>query len=280
VEVAVSQRPLDLQNLVRDLPSGPFRELKQLLADLYAAAACPTLDTIAAWITNDDELPGAPSRDTIRRRLTAATRPARGEDVVAIATVLARAGERDEQDAAAWARRWWESAGQPPHHATPTDTQPGAMAVGVGIAEALAAGPIAYEVHPVITLEGAPDPVPAAEQEVMPTYVERDHDRRLRAVADAAAAGTSQIVVLVGGSSTGKTRACWEALHRLPAGWRLWNPLTPAELLDALTSPSQTGRSGPGVAPRTAVWLNELQRYLSCQWGYLSGRGRVAGPAA
>ena len=46
-------------------------------------------------------------------------------------------------------------------------------------------------------------------------YVAREHDRELAEVVKAAVAGVSGIAVLVGGSSTGKTRACWEALGLL-----------------------------------------------------------------
>jgi len=55
-------------------------------------------------------------------------------------------------------------------------------------------------------------------------------------VVRAAAEGSSGIAVLVGGSSTGKTRACWEALHLL--------------------------RDLPGAGPRTVVWLDEAQCHL------------------
>ena len=61
--------------------------------------------------------------------------------------------------------------------------------------------------------------------------------------------------MLVGGSSTGKTRACWEALELLRGlepGWRLWHPIDPRAALAEL----------PSVGPRTVVWLNEAQRYL------------------
>ena len=74
----------------------------------------------------------------------------------------------------------------------------------------------------------------------------------------AAAQGRSQIAVLVGGSSTGKTRACWEALHLLrdqPGPWRLWHPIDP-------TRPRAALRDLPGIGPRTVVWLNEAQFYL------------------
>nr|WP_237543235.1 hypothetical protein [Streptomyces sp. SID4919] len=90
----------------------------------------------------------------------------------------------------------------------------------------------------------------------MPGYVRRDHDRVLAGLVDDAAAGRSRAVVLVGGSSTGKTRACWEAVQPLAAqGWRLWHPFDPTRAQDAL-------EDLPRVAPRTVVWLNEAQHYL------------------
>ncbi|WP_323188312.1 helix-turn-helix domain-containing protein [Streptomyces sp. NBC_00249] len=90
----------------------------------------------------------------------------------------------------------------------------------------------------------------------MPEYVRREHDRLLAGVVKDAAAGRSRAVVLVGGSSTGKTRACWEAVQPLAAqGWRLWHPFDPTRAQDAL-------EDLPRVAPRTVVWLNEAQHYL------------------
>ena len=90
---------------------------------------------------------------------------------------------------------------------------------------------------------------------MLPVYVPREHDAALAEVVTAAAAGASGIAVLVGGSSTGKTRACWQALELLRGrepGWRLWHPIDP-----------QAAQAGlPGVRPRTVVWLNEAQRYL------------------
>ncbi|WP_406306099.1 hypothetical protein OHA61_33040 [Streptomyces sp. NBC_00885] len=63
------------------------------------------------------------------------------------------------------------------------------------------------------------------------------------------------MVVLVGGSSTGKTRACWEALALVPDGWRLWHPIDPCRPDAALAEMQDIG-------PRTVVWLNEAQHYL------------------
>ncbi|GAA4199943.1 hypothetical protein [Microbispora amethystogenes] len=92
----------------------------------------------------------------------------------------------------------------------------------------------------------------------LPAYVERDHDRALRDIVKHAATGDSRIAVLVGGSSTGKTRACWEALHWLraqPEPWRLWHPIEPSRPEAVLADLARIG-------PHTVIWLNEAQFYL------------------
>ena len=63
------------------------------------------------------------------------------------------------------------------------------------------------------------------------------------------------MVTLVGESSTGKTRACWEAVQRLPAQWCLWHPIDPGR-------PEAAVRALHEVGPRTVVWLTEAQHYL------------------
>ncbi|MGW7433936.1 hypothetical protein ACWGIN_30885 [Streptomyces sp. NPDC054861] len=91
----------------------------------------------------------------------------------------------------------------------------------------------------------------------LPTYVERPHDEQLRKVVSAAASGQSQMRFLVGASSTGKTRACWEAIQVLAAdGWELWHPFDPTRGEAALAGLAAVG-------PRTVVWLNETQLYLA-----------------
>ncbi|MEU7784970.1 hypothetical protein [Amycolatopsis sp. NPDC049159] len=90
----------------------------------------------------------------------------------------------------------------------------------------------------------------------MPTYIARPHDESLREAVSSARRGTSSMAVLVGESSTGKTRACWEAVKSLPAPWRLWHPIDPDRpeaLLSVLDS---------GIPPHTVLWLNEIQFYL------------------
>ncbi|MER7486892.1 hypothetical protein ABTY20_13525 [Streptomyces sp. NPDC126497] len=96
---------------------------------------------------------------------------------------------------------------------------------------------------------------------LLPLYVERQHDRWLAdAVNDLVARAAGQpagvLAVLVGESSTGKTRACWEALNLLPPDWRLVLPLvpSPAEALIAALAE---------ITPRTVLWLDEIHRFLS-----------------
>jgi hypothetical protein len=90
---------------------------------------------------------------------------------------------------------------------------------------------------------------------VLPVHARREHNAVPAEVARAATGGASEIAVLVGGSSTGRTRTCWQALdllRDLEPWWRLWHPIDPQPALAGL----------PGVWPRTVVWLNEAQRYL------------------
>nr|WP_188277251.1 helix-turn-helix transcriptional regulator [Streptomyces sp. CBMA152] len=106
------------------------------------------------------------------------------------------------------------------------------------------------EVHPAGVGSGA---VP---QRVLPGYVPRGHDRILTDAALEAVQGNSQLLVLIGTSSTGKTRACWEGIQPLaPRGWRLWHPFDPTRADAALDDLEHVG-------PRTVVWLNEAQHYL------------------
>ena len=113
--------------------------------------------------------------------------------------------------------------------------------------------PFVLEVHRPVQPEDAPPGLP-----VLPPYVPREHDEALGKVVRAAADGCSGIAVLVGGSSTGKTRACWETLALLrdqDPPWRLWHPIDPSR-------PDAVLAELAGVGQRTVVWLNEAQFYL------------------
>ncbi|MET8205842.1 helix-turn-helix transcriptional regulator [Streptomyces sp. NPDC005373] len=124
------------------------------------------------------------------------------------------------------------------------------------------------EVHPAAAPPPTGDgssPVAAGQQRAasaLPAYVRRPHDQRLaELVAATMSDGRSRMAVLVGSSSTGKTRACWEAVQPLAeAGWRLWHPFDPTRAEAALADLAR-------VDPRTVVWLNEAQHYLG------AGRG-------
>lgn len=114
--------------------------------------------------------------------------------------------------------------------------------------------PFALEVHRSLEIND-----PRAELPTLPLYVPREHDTQLGQVVQSALNGMSKIAVLVGGSSTGKTRACWEALHLLrdrTPPWRVWHPIDPSR-------PAAFFRELPFVGPNTVVWLNEAQLYFS-----------------
>lgn len=86
----------------------------------------------------------------------------------------------------------------------------------------------------------------------LPLHVRRALDDELERCVQRAVSGQSAVAVLVGDSSTGKTRAAWEALRLLPADWRIWQPRDRDELLEA------RGR----IAPRTVLWLDEVKDFL------------------
>jgi hypothetical protein len=114
--------------------------------------------------------------------------------------------------------------------------------------------PLVLGVHPAIQVLGT------GSAAVLPEYVPRAHDGRLReTVGRMLEDGRSRLVTLVGGSSTGKTRTCWELVRYLEqqqsGRWWLWHPYDPTHPDAAL---AELHRVGPG----TIVWLNEAQLYL------------------
>ena len=119
--------------------------------------------------------------------------------------------------------------------------------------------------HAAISVPGVPDDVP-------PRYVPRDVDAaefgvRARVEAAARAGG---FVLLVGGSSVGKTRCAVEAVKALLPQWWLVHPAGPDQVTALAQAPP----------PRTVVWLDELQRYLDGEDGLTGGvvRALLNGP--
>ncbi|MCP2353365.1 hypothetical protein HD597_000385 [Nonomuraea thailandensis] len=136
------------------------------------------------------------------------------------------------------------------HHHYPPHP-PGAAGEAQRLGHPLAqVDPIALEVHLAIDAGAA-----AAGLGALPAYVPRTHDEKLATVVGEAQRGRSRIVVLVGGSSTGKTRALWEAVSGLEEPWHLWHPIDPGQPQAALAGLRR-------VAPHTVIWLNEMQHYL------------------
>ena len=111
-------------------------------------------------------------------------------------------------------------------------------------------------VHAAISVSGVPD-------EVLPEYVPRDVDAVESGVRAklAAAARRGGFVLLVGGSSVGKTRCAVEAVTALLPDWWLVHPAGPGEVAALAAAPPE----------RTVVWLDELQRYLDGEHGLTGG---------
>jgi uncharacterized protein YidB (DUF937 family) len=91
----------------------------------------------------------------------------------------------------------------------------------------------------------------------MPAYIRRPHDELLRAVLDPGVPA-SRLVVVRGGSSTGKTRAAYEAVEDRLSGWQLDYPLDPGAL---------AARMEAGIPARTVLWLGELRQYADADAG-------------
>ncbi|GAA2154235.1 hypothetical protein GCM10009760_52960 [Kitasatospora kazusensis] len=90
---------------------------------------------------------------------------------------------------------------------------------------------------------------------MLPDYIERDHDRQLRAhLVTAACGGQTALVVVRGESCTGKTRTAFEAVRACLPDWQLVFPKTATRLLALLDADT--------LAPRTILWLNEAQNFL------------------
>ena len=133
---------------------------------------------------------------------------------------------------------------------------------GVRVSEA---DPRRLGVHAAISVPGMAD-------EVLPEYVPRDADDGELGVRAkvAAAAKRGGFVLLVGGSSVGKTRSAFEAVTALLPEWWLVHPSGPGEVAALAAAPT----------PRTVVWLDELQRYLDGEHGLTGGvvRARLNAP--
>ncbi|MEU7527135.1 hypothetical protein AB0A74_15485 [Saccharothrix sp. NPDC042600] len=90
---------------------------------------------------------------------------------------------------------------------------------------------------------------------LLPGYLRRPHDDLLD--AELRDLTRSKLIVLVGGSSTGKTRALYEAISRHEAlrQWGVIHPRTGDDLYQLMQSDT--------IEPYNILWLNELHHYFS-----------------
>jgi hypothetical protein len=118
------------------------------------------------------------------------------------------------------------------------------------------ADPRRLGVHAAISVPGVPD-------DILPEYVLRDVDAAGSGVRAKVAAAEERggFVLLVGGSSVGKTRSAVQAVKELLPDWWLVHPAGPAEVAALAAAPPL----------RTVVWLDELQRYLDGEHGLTGG---------
>jgi hypothetical protein len=226
------------------LSPGPLKDLKDSIFELYVLAGRPTLDEISAdvaTLADELDLPALPRRDTINRVIGDARLPPRQHDAVAIAVVLARAAGRDRANVADGIRKLWTRAAS---ESPPTEPLPSRLGWPIGRCD-----PLVLEVHPAMRLDGQ-QTLPE-----LPAYVIRPHDNELAKIVNDAAGGSSRIAMLVGASSTGKTRACWQAIQKLPDEWHVWHPFDP-------TRPDAAAQALARVGPHTVIWFNEAQHYL------------------
>ncbi|WP_410658399.1 hypothetical protein [Amycolatopsis sp. lyj-112] len=189
------------------------------------------------------------SPTTVTKWLAGQAFPQHVDSLVALVAAIRDAAQRNsrltpELDALT-TRRPWDIAYLAETRARATDT---ADAVARGAArQTLAAtrpglpvdqcDPLRLGVKPAID-GGADGPTG------LPRYVRRAHDVPLgKAVAD------GQVITLIGGSSTGKSRSAWEAIQTLDPSWRVWRPGDWGEL--------------DRIEPHTVVWLDEPQTQLT-----------------
>jgi hypothetical protein len=193
---------------------------------------------------------GDSSKGRVNDILTGVKLPVRDHQAGDLAAALGGSSEEVAGAADLYRRIRQERPSRPA--APPSGTKAPATRPGRPITDC---DPLQLEVQPAIEVPGQD-----RTGDRLPAYVDRVHDDRLRRLADRAMGGGSALVTLVGGSSTGKTRACWELVRylerRQPGRWRLWHPYDP-------TRAEAVAAAIDRVGAHTVVWLNEAQHYLA-----------------
>ena len=206
-----------------------------LCAACTVAPSRPPVEKVAEDVlrlADDLDLPGAPGKDTIHRIFRDPAVPPNVADVVTVAAVLAY-GSSPKEDVGIvvrHVRQLWERARTAP--------------APYGMIRVKRARPRLLGVHAAIQVDTAIRPE-------LPAYVPRDLDPDLRKRIQTRSK-QGGLVLLVGGSSAGKTRTLAEAVqHELPDWWLL-HPST-TEAINAFAAAPMS---------HTVIWLDELQDYL------------------
>ncbi|WP_432842007.1 hypothetical protein [Dactylosporangium sp. CA-092794] len=168
------------------------RAFKDLLQALYTEAGRPTFAAVAEHAR---EIAGqAPTRHAIAAMLRGDTGLPSEDYAVLVGAALAHAAGHDPAATAERVRSAWHTA-----HAAARTLR--GRRPGVPIPEA---DPSAFGVTP----PSEPHP----------------HDNTAARIVDAARAGASRVLALVGPPGSGRTRTAWAAVRTLPGLWRLWRP--------------------------------------------------------
>ncbi|MFJ8862302.1 hypothetical protein ACIRD8_28220 [Streptomyces sp. NPDC102451] len=226
--------------------------LREKLRDTLGSQGYTRKDIVSRSVAAG--MPLAPT--TISQALNDGHRAPSLRTVTAIARAAGANPETCEQ-----LRNFWHRATRPPV----VDAAGASAASSVGPGSVQVAGPALLEVQQAPFLTNDSDDAAESTARVVRSsfrkeasltpYLARPHDRELeRLLVPALDGAESCFVVLTGDSSTGKTRALFEALLRLAPDRPLWRPTHAAALGDLLGD----GR----VVPGEVLWLNEAQRFL------------------
>ncbi|WP_426505527.1 hypothetical protein ACPPVO_47550 [Dactylosporangium sp. McL0621] len=208
------------------------RRFKAVLHGLYDDAGRPGFTAVAGHARSVAGQFGAgrsPGRAAVAAMLRGDSGMPSEEYAVVVGAALARVAGRDPLEAGEAVRAAWRHAYLAAR--TLRDQRPG---VGIGDAD-----PLALAVRRV----------PGTAH--LPAYVRRPHDDHATGIVDAARAGASRIMTLVGPPGCGRARTLWEAVRTLPGLWRIWRPTD---------DPTAAG-------PYTVVWLPDAATLLHPQTG-------------
>ncbi|WP_326811017.1 hypothetical protein OIE62_23355 [Streptomyces scopuliridis] len=152
-------------------------------------------------------------------------------------------------DTGAW-ERWRTAAAQ-----APVSPEPPVLHVPIPPRRTLMAKAdllLQLGVHRAV--ETGPERLPAPLGSALPVYVPRDHDGTKLWDALDPEHPVNRLVVLVGMSTTGKTRSAAEMARRRLGDWQLFAPADAGALLRWIEG---------NPRPRTVLWLDELRDFLA-----------------